>query len=45
MKKLCISALCGLCLFGAFVSMAQPANSDDAAAELAMSRKRISVHI
>lgn len=45
MKKLMISALCGLCLFGAFVSMSQPVISDDTAAELAMSRRRISVHI
>lgn len=45
MKKLCISALCGLCLFGAFVSMAQPVNSDDAAAELALSRRRVGVRV
>lgn len=45
MKKLMISALCGLCLFGAFVSMAQPVTSDENAAELAMSRRRISIHV
>lgn len=45
MKKIVISALCGLCLFGAFVSVAQPATSDTATKELALSRRRVSVHV
>lgn len=44
MKKLAISALCGLCLFGAFVCASQPAG-DEAAAELALSRRRAGVRV
>lgn len=42
MKKLAISALCGLCLFGAFVCASQPAASDSAE-KTALSPKRIGV--
>lgn len=43
MKKIVISALCGLCLFSAFASMAQPVSSDGATTELAWSRRRVGV--
>lgn len=29
MKKIVVSAICGLCLFGAFACAAQPANATD----------------
>ncbi len=35
MKKLVISALCGLCLFGAMVAAATDANSSDNTVEVA----------
>lgn len=35
MKKLVISALCGLCLFGAMVAAAADANSSENAVEVA----------
>lgn len=42
MKKLVISALCGLCLFGAFVTLGgQPANDE----QVAISRLRIGTRI
>lgn len=43
MKKLVISALCGLCLFGAFVCTSQP--TADAAEKTALSRVRVGVRM
>lgn len=41
MKKIVISALCGLCLFGAFVCTSQP--TTDTAEKTALSVRRIAV--
>lgn len=41
MKKLFVSALCGLCLMGAFVCAAQPAQGDSTTNGVALSRSRI----
>lgn len=43
MKKLVISALCGLCLMGAFV--ATQASAEDQPAPVAISRHAISVSV
>lgn len=45
MKKLAISALCGLCLFGAFVCASQPVAGDETTTELALSRRRAGVRV
>lgn len=42
MKKLAISALCGLCLFGAFVCASQPAEADSAE-KVALSIRRTGI--